>query len=196
MRHLVPQRYPVDKSLSFFSLIMALLWIVHELSCLNSPPRQLIIMRKCPATLCDGTLQLVSLILINWIMISLCSFWTTGARNDKAKSRLLSPSFTGCNYSISTWSSRVFSVRDLTQLKRGSWENTKFLEGIQDFTIAWVASLAEVLARHVVRKKTCIRDSGWDDRSSGWGRRTPLPLFQTLYWSKHNRGRNSFIAEK
>ena len=65
MRQLVPQRYPVDKSLSFFSLIMALLWMVHELSCLNSPPRQLIIMRKCPATLRDGTLQLFSLILIN-----------------------------------------------------------------------------------------------------------------------------------
>ena len=76
------------------------------------------------------------------------------------KSRLLSASFTGCSYSISTWSSRVFSVRDLTQLKRGSWENTKFLEGIRDFTIARVASLAEVLARYVVRKKTCIRDSG------------------------------------
>ena len=54
----------------------------------------------------------------------------------------------------------MFSVRDLTQLKRGSWENTKFLEGIRDFTIARVASLAEVLARYVVRKKTCIRDSG------------------------------------
>ena len=124
---------------------MALLWIVHELSCLNSPPRQLIIMRKCPAILRNGTLQLVSLILINWIVISPCSFWTTGTRNDKAKSRLLSASFTGCNYSISTWSSRVFSVRDLTQLKRGSWENTKFLEGIRDSTIARVASLAEVL---------------------------------------------------
>ena len=107
-----------------------------------------------------------------------------------------SASFTGCNYSISTWSSRVFSVRDLTQLKRGSWKNTKFLEGIRDFTIARVASLAQVWAWHVVQKKTCIGDSGWDDRSSGWGIRTPLPLFQTLSWSKDNRGRNSFISER
>ena len=115
---------------------------------------------------------------------------------------------------------RVLSIRDLTQLKCGSWKNTNFLEGIpqatqthvtrkeckvrrvtllldapvsryrrplkiRDFvweikywdlrtlnnvkskfsfcemnkkdTIARVASLAEVLARDAVRKKTCIR---------------------------------------
>ena len=90
-------------------------------------------------------------------MISLRSFRTTGARNDKAKSRLLSASFTGCNYSISTWSGRVLSVRDLTQRKCGSWENTKFLEGMRDFTIVRVASLDEVLAWDAVQKKTCIR---------------------------------------
>ena len=120
--------------------------------------------------------------------------WTTGTRNDKAKSRLLSASFTGCNYSISRWSSRVFSVRDLTQLKRGSWENTKFLEGIRDSTIARVASLAEVLVCGPEENLYSRFGVRWQKLE--WGIRTPLPLFQTLYWSKDNRGRNSFIPER
>ena len=72
-----------------------------------------------------------------------------------------------CNYSISTWSGRVFSVRDSTKLKRGSWEETNSLEWIWDFIIARVVSLAEVLARDMVWKKTCIRGEMTEARDEG-----------------------------
>ena len=171
---------------------------------------------------------------LNRIVTSLFSFWTNGGQEweSEISFAFCTASFKGYNYSRTTWSGRMFSVRDLTQLKCGYWKNTNFLEGmpratqthvtrkeckvrrvtllldapvsryrrplkIRDFvweikywdlrtlnnvksnfsfyemnkkdlpamysivfqclTIARVASLAEVLARDAVRKKTCIR---------------------------------------
>ena len=62
----------------------------------------------------------------------------------------------------------------------------------QCLTIAGVASLAEVLVRDAVRKKTCM--SGLDDRSSDEGS-GPRSL-SSRPCTKDNRGRNSIISER
>ena len=126
-------------------------------------------------------------------MTSLCSFWTNGGQDweSEISFAFCTASFKGYNYSRTTWSGRMLSVRDLTQLKCGYWKNTNFLEGMPRATQTHVTR-KECKVRRVTlllnapvsryRRPLKIRDFVWEIKY--WDLRTLNLIFLSMKWIK------------